>query len=509
MHPGITILIYMCLANYCFIPGTVIEDSDVLWSVLLDLHSKHCGEIDMCHVHNSNHIEPSAGLFPQPCCVPCSCSATCESNQNCCPSRMRFKTISDVTSTPSDTGKEAATTSERNRVDNESNTSTEHMLSGSDILNEGNARKSNQIVKRNHSETLNIARGIRAETWLDNITIVEKSTSSVITVKILHNETFCNKSDIDDSSSNNSVEIACIRPQMFYRLNAHPDSDAYEMVTSCPAEFKDTKIVERCRAGQSHENIADVIPMTSKHSGLAYVNKYCLFCNEHVQQSESVDEWRINTVCHRTSYSHLILPHPQFLKKLINYHFCNVHFVPKNLTALRKCKLYDVVSCNKTGLWENYDYSIEKACNAGEYLPIIHTVNGVNGDRLLFKNIACVLCNILSGISNISRYNCGYYSSTPNSRQILSVNFHSFGGFPASDKEDISVAYIETAALRELRSETCPDDSILLLVRLCFQVFITAYFLNEIDYIFIQMYLLQCSVEKKIGKKNPIHLHIV
>ena len=466
MHPWITILIYLCLANYRFITCAVTEDGDVLWSALLDLHSIHCGEIDMCHMTNSNHIEPSADLFPQPCCVPCSCSATCESNQNCCPFRMRFKSISDVISTPSDTGRETVITSERNRIPNELNTPLEHLQSGSDILKRNNDKRSNQNGKRNHSETLHIAKGLRAKTWFDNITTVEMTTLSVITAKILYNEITSKKYDINDNSSDSTVDypgvqIACIRPQLFYRLNVHPDSDAYEMVTSCPAEFKDTIIVEKCRAGQSNENIADVIPMTSKLSGLSYVNKYCLFCNEHVQHSKSVDEWQINIVRQRTTYSHLILHHPQFLITFLSNHFCNVHFVPKNLTALRKCKLYDVISCNKTGLWENYDYTTEKVCNAGEYLPVIHTVNG---DTLLFKNIACVLCNIHSGITNVSRLNCLDSFSKPRSRRILSVNYQSFGGFPASDKEDLSVTYIETASLRDFRSETCPDDSILLLV---------------------------------------------
>ena len=246
------------------------------------------------------------------------------------------------------------------------------------------------------------------------------------------------------------------------------------MVISCPKDLKDTIIVEKCRAGQSNKNIADVIPITSKLTGLTYVNKYCLLCNEPAVRSKSVvNEWRIHIILHRITFFHTVFMRPQSFMNIVNNHFCNVHFAPKNLTAVHECKLYDVTSCNETGLWENYDYTIEKTCSAGETLPVIHTVDG---DRLLFKNIACVLCNVLSGITTDSRLNCGLPSdSRPRPRRTLSVNYHGFNGSQAADEEDIFVGYIETATLHYLKSDTCPDGQIKLLVRFFLSFFLSLF----------------------------------
>ena len=350
MRLGIKILIFLCLVSYCLRVCAVVENSDALWSILLGLHTKYCGEIDMCYMPNSSHVEQPADLFPLPCCVPCSCAATCESNLNCCPDRMRLESTSDI-ATP--------------------------------ILS--------QVASGITTSPLDLKRKRRQD-----------EISNEVVQNISDN---WNDKTSDDNLERNSVQTACVRPQLLYRLNAHPDSDAYEMIISCPADFEDTSIIKKCRAGHSNGNISDIIPMTSKLSGLTFVNKYCLFCNEHIQDSTSVDEWEINIVWQRTGYSHITLVHPRFLIKFMSSHFCNVHFVPKNLTTLRKCKLYDVVSCNKTGLWETHDSTLESVCNSGEFLPVIHSVRD---KRLLYKNIACVFCNIPPGLTNINRLQCGY-----------------------------------------------------------------------------------------------------
>ena len=369
MCSGIKILIFLCLASYRLRTCAVVENSDDLWSVLLSLHTKYCGEIDMCYMPNSSHVEPSADLFPQPCCVPCSCATTCDSNLNCCPPRMRFK-FSDAATTETHVRSDVAT----------SPSDLTPMTWDATTISSDTSGES--VVKSKHSIIQNMVSNKHVRSF---------------------SEVWKNKTS-DDSLKTTSVQTACVRPQLLYRLNAHPDSDAFEMVISCPREFKDKIIIEKCRAGQSNRNISDIIPMTSKLSGLTYVNKYCLICNEYINDSTSVDEWQINIVWQRTGYSHITVVHPRFLINFMSNHFCNVHFVPKSLTTLRKCKLYDVVSCNKTG-WETHDSTLESVCNSGEFLPVIHSVRD---KRLLYKNIACVLCNIHSGLPNISRLRCGY-----------------------------------------------------------------------------------------------------
>ena len=52
------------------------------------------------------------------------------------------------------------------------------------------------------------------------------------------------------------------------------------MVTTCPRGFKDEIMNEKCATGVLDVALRDMIPVTSKLSGLTYKNKHCLVCNE-------------------------------------------------------------------------------------------------------------------------------------------------------------------------------------------------------------------------------------
>ena len=480
MNAGMTILLTLCLTAHLLVGDAVDYDNDDLLAILLDLHKSHCGDAAMCHVTNGSHVEPSVAMFPRPCCVPCSCLSTCDDHQYCCPSKQNLRKATDFV-TPSGSENQAVLTTESHRLENAFNTSTipqrrdGRELSGRNApqsnprkSKNGNAPQSNPRNSENDAESFETNRSL-GENLPDTTESMQKTKMPAATVKRHHEQTSQFKTDdIDNDFENNAVihgvETVCIRPQLFYKPNSHPDSVAYKMVVSCPAEFKDAIVVEKCRTGQDNENVADVIPITSKRSGLTYVNKYCLFCNEQEQQpTPSVDEWQIQLIDDNKYYRHRIVPHPQSLMTWVDHHFFNVHFVPKNPSSIDKCNPYDVTSCNQTGFWENYDEAIEMVCRVGEDLPITHFVNG-NG--LLFKNIACVHCNVPSGFNN-SQLFCGY---TPNfqehsSRQTLTVNFHSFVGYQTSDKEDISATYIETSVLKNLKSGSCPQGFLVILVR--------------------------------------------
>ena len=473
MTSGIfTILLHLCLFKHCLIMCAETETSVYLWSVLLDLHRIYCGEIDMCHVTNNNYTEPSPELFPLPCCVPCSCSANCESDQNCCPTRMTFEPksiISDVTTAPQNERLEITTSADERKHD------MMHFLRGSDSWRGENVTMSTQNKIRSDSDTLESIKELGTKTWLDNANVAGKTTTSNATPAekqpmVGSNDKADNgNTSLEKKDPYNGVQIACLRPQVLHSLNRHPNSDAYEMVISCPEDIKELVTIEKCIAGQSNEYIGDIIPVTSKVTGLTYVNKYCLFCNEHELESKSVVEWQIRILWQRSYYIHTIFLRPQSFMNIVSDHFCNVHFVPTDVTPTRKCKLFDVTKCNETGIWEDYDSTLDDTCNNGEDLPVIHTVNG---DRLMFKNIACMLCNSPSSNFNISRLECGYDpDSTPFPRRTLSVTYHSVSGPQVTD-EDISVDYIEKTTLHvhSLKSESCSDGSIKLLVRALFHL---------------------------------------
>ena len=263
------------------------------------------------------------------------------------------------------------------------------------------------------------------------------------------------------------TETACIRPQLFYKPNVHPDSSAYKMVISCPADFPDALKTKKCKAGQNNTNISDAIPITSKLTGLTYVNKHCLFCNEPQVSTASCDEWQIQLDDRYTNYRHRIILYPQSLMYWASNYFFNVHFVPKTQSSVKNCITYDVSSCNQTGLWDNYNKSIESVCRHGDDLPITHSVNG---NILLFKNIACVHCNAPPDFSD-SRLFCAYMSSYTGypdfqrPRQTLTLYFNGLAALPKPDIEEIPVSYIETSVLDNIPAVSCGQGLLAILVR--------------------------------------------
>ena len=274
----------------------------------------------------------------------------------------------------------------------------------------------------------------------------QKTPTTVTTIKTNHAETISHfKSDIDNNLVNidemHSVETACIRPQLFYNPNRNPDSVAYEMVVSCPPGFPDSSILAKCKAGLGNENIADIIPITSKLTGLTYINTNCLFCNEPLQLfTPSCDEWQLQLYHRILYYKHRSIIHPQSIMSWPPFQYFNVHFLPKNSSSAQKCILYDVSSCNQTGLWGHVNKTIELVCHQEDHLPMTHTVKE---KRLLFKNISCVHCNTPYWFIE-SPLLCAYAPDIQPNRQTLNINFHSSALLSTQGLEDISVNYIDT-----------------------------------------------------------------
>ena len=471
MNAATTILVSLCLTGKILVGRANDYNSDDLLAFLLNLHKLHCGEAAICHVTSGNgsHVEPTPAMFPRPCCVPCSCLSTCEAHRNCCPSDQRLWKASEFV-TPSSLSDNAT---KPHRLQDAFNAFIQPQQRDGDEMRGKTARRSKRSNRRNASESLETNMKSLAEELSSTrkTTIISAINKGTYPEHISHFKSNGIDHDYENDAVSRGVETACIRPQLFYRPNTHPDSDAYKMVISCPAELQDAILLEKCMKGQNNENIADVIPVTSKLSGLTYVNKYCLFCNELEQQSTlSFEEWQIQIIDENAEYHHVPLLHPQSIRTLGYKHFFNVHFVRNNPSSMRKCNRYDIISCNQTGFWENYDETIEMVCRDGEDLPIIHTVNY---NRMVFKNIACVHCNVPSGFSN-GQLNCGYHYKVPipnrRSRKTLTINYHSAGGFQTLDKEDISGSYIETSVLKVLKPGSCPKGFLAILVSVTMEI---------------------------------------
>ena len=271
-------------------------------------------------------------------------------------------------------------------------------------------------------------------------------------------------------NSNNPL-TSCVRPQVFNNFNFYVESQSYSMVKFC---FRDKTVTKKCEDMQSNTDISEMLPVTSKVTGLTYVNRFCFMCNEGDVTSETdLHVWDAVVVHYSITYDRRIVIHPNELISSIardRYGYTNIHFLPTTgNTVTRKCEAYDVISCNQTGLWETYSKNIKKICHEGQSLPIVHNVYYNNERKLLrFKNIACLYCNTGHDFKRDKSFSCSYiympkiymysYSETLNLKIKYVNNKHT----ETLNRE--YTPYIEEAVIAIPSSGVCPSSYIALLV---------------------------------------------
>ena len=310
-------------------------DNNALLIKFLDLHRYHCGEAATCG--SSEHVEPSEFLIPVPCCIPCSCLPSCAEQQNCCPVSVNGTlTVPMTTSGLDNIGLEIGTNMSKDEL----------ILDRKDIvsLNETDDNKTD-------IDELDKLR-------IENSTHITKDSEGL-------------DMNVFDITNEN-----CMRPQALYYPNRFLDSQAYMMVVHCPDEFRDKMTIDKCNAGMDGAALLDMIPVTSKLSGLTYKNKHCLMCNEKLQ-AENFIEWRVEIVSSGVQREHLFFSSPDLIVDALTQKkmaFSNVHFISGDESLTRPCKAFDIISCNETGLWDIYNEEMEALCLDGYQLPIISRI---------------------------------------------------------------------------------------------------------------------------------------
>ena len=132
---------------------------------------------------------------------------------------------------------------------------------------------------------------------------------------------------------------------------------------------------------------------------------------------------------------------------------------------MKRCKLYDVNVCNQTGYWETYNETIRNICHYGHELPIISNV-GLN--TLVFKNIACVYCNLPQWTGN-SQLLCGFLErALLDERKALTINFHYLPDNIEKEKISFDVAYINNSMPQNINIKSCPRGFAAVLVSILF-----------------------------------------
>ena len=448
MRAGTVIFVCLCFTKQFEIYGGLhvsvfnTHDNGVV-ARLLDLHVQRCGDAVLCRETNGSHVEQTS-TFPRPCCIPCSCLPTCETEQNCCPSVSNLPKSSSQSNI-------AETDTEDNTIITGNNLQTDEHDNSPTI---GKVTKASETLLRllsgNVSTTIATERNAITQTKTFDRTRTESPNSN--------------------PNSNDNVQTDCVRPQMFYKQNQQPDSDAYEMISSCPQDVGESPVAEKCKNREKNENIADVVPVTSQLSGLTYINKYCLFCNEQ-KHTSSAQEWDIQIIDENADYLHKIYNRPQSLIATNVSPYFNLHFVPKDPKLVKKCELYDISSCNQTGYWGTYDEKIYQACHYGPGLPVIDAVNKI---PVLLKNIACVLCNSPPDAQNHIKPYCNFFERPKGHlRKTLTVNFNAMVNYEKPEKKKFDVSYIQNSVPQNLDFVSCPPGFSSILVSIIYHILCT------------------------------------
>ena len=225
-------------------------------------------------------------------------------------------------------------------------------------------------------------------------------------------------------------------------------------------------MVDECDRFHLHTDISEMIPITSRLSGLTYLNRFCFMCNEGDIINETIaDVWDAVIVSYAKYYYHISVLQPNDLMDATEG-YSNIHFVPRTRTRAKQCEAYDIISCNQTGLWETFDKNVERLCHEGHSLPILHHINYDYNTRR-FKNIACVYCNVGDNFNSDTSLTCSYVSlATKNSySQTLNLRLEDVDKGADESREKQNTSYTERAILPIPNSGVCPSGYTVLLVR--------------------------------------------
>lgn len=327
-------------------------------------------------------------IYPVPCCIPCDCLPHCDSVQKYCP----FEAVAN--------GDDKRTT---------------HPAG-------------NKTSIKNYEQS--------------PLVLKNQSDSSIATAGP-QNETMVEKTGVE-------FPVTCIRPQIYLKTNLYLDSQAYEMVVSCPVRSLHTSVYEKCKAGFQNKRMIDSIPVTSNSTGITYSNKYCLICNE--LETNGVLLWVPIFISVRRQHQRWFVRNPHtILEDLVSvpHGSTNIIFQPPPIQYARPCQKLDIIKCNQTGLWEVFNNQLDDICRSGPNIPIIHKINQKNK---IFKNIACVHCNLNDKIQDIQ---CDSDSLSDNSRHYYSMRMNT-NAIVGDDIHLPDTVYMNTTPLESLKSHRCP-----------------------------------------------------
>ena len=190
-----------------------------------------------------------------------------------------------------------------------------------------------------------------------------------------------------------NVPLKCVIPQANAR-SIKPGILSYYMISSCPHNYDNSVIIQKCEHSFQVKNIFLYQPYFSLLSNETFRNLECAICNG--EPLDKLIPWSPSLVCAREK-ALLRTNTLSYLQSIVFYDksLCNIVFAPpvtRTQTKLCVVEQRYVSGCNKTGLWKTFDKTIFNACNSN--FVDVYLDCSVLFERKLYKNIYCAMCNI-------------------------------------------------------------------------------------------------------------------
>ena len=161
----------------------------------------------------------------------------------------------------------------------------------------------------------------------------------------------------------------------FYVKKNDPKT-GYLLIGKCNTSTPDPITQDLCENPDYDVSVTSIVPVANRKDH--FRNQYCAMCNDGAVL-DNLMPYETKIECEKPvalTYSKM----QQIIKG--DTRECNVTFKPPFFSEGWLCAPYQISTCNVTGLWQEYDESIELACES-----FVDTFN------LTYKNMFCYLCN--------------------------------------------------------------------------------------------------------------------
>lgn len=219
-------------------------------------------------------------------------------------------------------------------------------------------------------------------------------------------ETVCPQCSCDRNCYNNPKDPCC--PDLYFsygvpncRSTTFTSTSAvkrhYQVIDYCP-QGANTKLNEKCTKNRKPSERIRFPPLANRRLKFLYWNIFCAECH-NVSSAQSL---YLSFECKSRTDFNYFSSYEEIIEHA-NKKMCSISFEEdKNYGACNPVSSKDIISsCNVTGTWDAYDFSIDAACKSAFSL----TYNSV------FKNVFCYLCNAPVSLSQPLKNTCPNNSS--------------------------------------------------------------------------------------------------